>query len=87
MQRTANYLCPLGPLSPTAPDDDDESKSTGELDEEAWRKMQSFEARSIDPQTLQEVRRTAGGRMDWNRDVMPAMWHSLMAAHDNCVRP
>lgn len=47
----------LPPPPPTHKDDEDESKGGAELDEEAWRKMQSFEARSIDPQTLQEVRR------------------------------
>ncbi|KAF8065665.1 pentatricopeptide repeat-containing protein [Scenedesmus sp. PABB004] len=38
-------------------DDEDESRrgaKEGELDEAAWRKMQSFEARAHDPQTLQE---------------------------------
>lgn len=50
---TNQPIQPTNQITPT--DDDDELKAGGELDEEAWRKMQSYEARSIDPQTLQEV--------------------------------
>lgn len=46
--------------NPCAAADEDEAGSRkggkdGELDEEAWRKMESYEARGIDAQTLQEV--------------------------------
>jgi hypothetical protein len=50
------HVTPLYSLAHVTSDDEEGDKARdGELDEAAWAKMQSFEARSIDPQTLQEV--------------------------------